>query len=529
MREFLMSPAPVTSTALRREQDELQKRREEAKNLFEEGLQLLSGEGVERDLEEAFYHFTQASKRGHAGATNNLGVMYWYGLGVSQDYAAAVEKFRYAERECPAATCNLGIAHIQGRGVAKKDGYAHFLDAKSHKPDCPWIALNLAESVFSHLIDPKEIASLGAELVSDLEDRGYGAMGKRMLGACLVRMNRVEEGRKLLVEASKKDVQAHYELGVLGQKTIYNFSVEIMAQAKAHLRVAAYHGFPEAQIMLAKLCESREGSLHPDHPIAALCYDQLAVQGDPDGARCCFMELGKLGMFAGNEVIERVYHSLGLHILTVPPELTADYEKTRAATSQAINAITHLPPKSKKELMAHLATVETGDAEAMYQMGNFCARTDQIGHYPLALAWLQLAFAGGYKDAAYRLAHLYVAGSDFVAVRSDYTRAILWYHVAAAQSGRPEARRKLFQTLETLLMQENPAYIASTYAALRRATGVVIGCSVLYPRPHISPALVGADGLGILKPIYFVAPPGSIEKSFDRQPSPQHPEARFAR
>jgi len=524
-----MSPPPVTSTALRREQEDLQTRREEAKNLFEQGLQLLTGEGVERDLKEAVYRFSQASKRGHAGATNNLGVMYWYGLGVTQDYGEAVEKFRYAERECPAATCNLGIAHIQGHGVAKKDGYAHFISARNHKPDCPWIALNLAESVFAHLIDPKEIASLGAELVSDLDERGCGAMGKRMLGACLVRIGHVEEGRKWLVEAAKNDVQAHYELGVLAQKTIYNFSADIMAQAKAHLRVAAFHGFPEAQLMLAKLCESREGGLHPDHPIAALCYDQLAVKGDPDGARCCFMELGKLGMFAGEDVIERVYYSLGFHILTAPPELAVEYEKTLAATSQAINAITHLPPRNKRELMARLAQVETGDAEAMYQMGNFCARTDQIGHYPLALAWMQLAFAGGYKDAAYRLAHLYAVGSDFVAVRSDYTRSILWYHVAAAQGGRPEARRKLFQTLETLLTHENPVNIASAYAALRRATGIEIGCPVLYPRPHLSPALVGADGLGMLKPIYFVTPPGSIEKSYDRQPDPQHPEARFAR
>jgi len=47
------------------------------------------GEGVIKNDKLAVYWYTKAAKQGHAGAQHNLGIMYYYGDGVMEDFVAS--------------------------------------------------------------------------------------------------------------------------------------------------------------------------------------------------------------------------------------------------------------------------------------------------------------------------------------------------------------------------------------------------------------------------------------------------------
>ena len=59
-----------------------------------------------------------AADQGHARAKYNLGVMYYNGQGVAQDYSAAMKWFRMAADQGHAqAQYNIGNMYCKGQGV----------------------------------------------------------------------------------------------------------------------------------------------------------------------------------------------------------------------------------------------------------------------------------------------------------------------------------------------------------------------------------------------------------------------------
>jgi len=66
----------------------------------------------------AFIEFKQASEKGHAGAQNFLGHMYFNGKGVKQDYKQSREWYeKSAQQNNASSIYNLGVIYSQGRGV----------------------------------------------------------------------------------------------------------------------------------------------------------------------------------------------------------------------------------------------------------------------------------------------------------------------------------------------------------------------------------------------------------------------------
>ena len=81
------------------------------------GIIYYMGQGVAQDY-AAWYR--RAAEQGDAQAQSNLGVMYYRGEGVAQDYAeAAVWYRRAAERGDAEAQFNLGVMYYRGEGVAQ--------------------------------------------------------------------------------------------------------------------------------------------------------------------------------------------------------------------------------------------------------------------------------------------------------------------------------------------------------------------------------------------------------------------------
>ena len=84
------------------------------------GLRYYKGQGVKQDYARAVRCFRKAAELGDKDACCWLGICYYEGQGVEQDYAQAVEWYRKAAEEGDEYACyRLGTCYLQGRGVKK--------------------------------------------------------------------------------------------------------------------------------------------------------------------------------------------------------------------------------------------------------------------------------------------------------------------------------------------------------------------------------------------------------------------------
>ena len=82
------------------------------------GVAYYLGEGVEQNYEKAFRWFTEAANQGHTFAQNNLASMYYEGKGVEQNYEEAIKWFTEAANQGDtSAQNNLGVMYENGEGV----------------------------------------------------------------------------------------------------------------------------------------------------------------------------------------------------------------------------------------------------------------------------------------------------------------------------------------------------------------------------------------------------------------------------
>ena len=100
-------------------------KRGDAKAQSELGEKYFYGNGVTQDYAEAVKWFGKAAEQGDADGQVNLGYMYRNGYGVTQDYAEAVKWFRKAAEQGHAyGQFNLGYMYENGLGVVKNIGEA---------------------------------------------------------------------------------------------------------------------------------------------------------------------------------------------------------------------------------------------------------------------------------------------------------------------------------------------------------------------------------------------------------------------
>lgn len=84
------------------------------------GELLEKGIGTQKDVEEAFFWYSEAAKGGHLDAQARLAIMYLEGKGVAQDMPRAVELLRQAaDKGNPRAIVHLGLVHVWGTDVTK--------------------------------------------------------------------------------------------------------------------------------------------------------------------------------------------------------------------------------------------------------------------------------------------------------------------------------------------------------------------------------------------------------------------------
>ncbi|MBT5112385.1 MAG: sel1 repeat family protein, partial [Rhodospirillales bacterium] len=185
----------------------------------------------------------------------NLGLMYNKGLGVPQDYKAAVKWYRLAtEQGHASAQGNLGKMYAKGQGVPQDNIYAHMW----------W---NIA-------------ASTG--LKTAIKNRDIVA--KRMTPSQL----------KKAQDLARECVRKKYK-GCLNQDTEAFLGHGILTETK-QIRKAAEQGDPKAQYMLGNLYATGQGSVLRDYAEAASWYRKSAEQGSPEAqTRLGLMYLKGLG------------------------------------------------------------------------------------------------------------------------------------------------------------------------------------------------------------------------------------------
>jgi TPR repeat protein/S1-C subfamily serine protease len=82
------------------------------------GLMYYHGQGVPQNYTEALRWYRMAAAQGNASARFNLGAMYYHGQGVPQDYAEAARWCRMAAEQGHAdAQTKLGAMYVLGQGV----------------------------------------------------------------------------------------------------------------------------------------------------------------------------------------------------------------------------------------------------------------------------------------------------------------------------------------------------------------------------------------------------------------------------
>ena len=84
------------------------------------GVMYFEGKDIEQDYEKAAEWFLKAAKQGNGNAQRYLGYMYYHGKGVEQNYEKAAEYWRKAaEQGIAVAQFNLGYIYESGEGVPR--------------------------------------------------------------------------------------------------------------------------------------------------------------------------------------------------------------------------------------------------------------------------------------------------------------------------------------------------------------------------------------------------------------------------
>jgi acyl carrier protein len=154
------------------------------------GVLYYSGDGVPQDYNAAAKWYRKAAEQGDAMAQHNLGSMYIKGKGVPQDSQEAFKWFRLAAEQGEAfSQSNLGYMYFSGDGVLQShhDGYAWTLVAqanghamasdnlevyrKSMSPDQIEMAQYQADAIGTRLAKSAERRSKLAQIILEADER----------------------------------------------------------------------------------------------------------------------------------------------------------------------------------------------------------------------------------------------------------------------------------------------------------------------------------------------------------------------
>ena len=337
------------------------------------GVMYYKGVGVTQDNKEAVKWYRLAAEQGYARAQHNLGFMYDKGKGVTQDNKEAVKWYRLAaEQGYARAQHNLGFMYDKGKGVTQ-----------DYKEAMKWYRL-------------------AAELGLASAQHNLGVMYDDGRG---VTQDYKEAMKWLRLAAEQGHVQAQNNLGAM--YFLGDVVKKDLIIAHMWFNIAASSGFEEAK----KARDAAENIMTPEQIAKAqeLALEQMGRDAYNAGDFQTALKNWKPLAEQGN-----VRAQINLYIM---------YSSGEGVTQDDKEATRWL----------RLA-VEQEDAEAQYELGSGY-ELGVGGHtqeYKEAMKWYRLAAEQGYVFAQYRLASMYNKGKGVI---KDYVIAYMWYNVGDITRG----------------------------------------------------------------------------------------------
>ncbi|MCZ8135513.1 MAG: tetratricopeptide repeat protein [Porphyrobacter sp.] len=354
---------------------------------YARGVAYYYGQGVSKDYATAASWYQKAADQGLANAQYNLGVMYEGGQGVPQDYATAVSWYRKAAGQGLAnAQYNLGVMYEGGQGVSKDYATA-----------ASWFR-QAAEQGFANAQNNLAV----------MYEKGQG-VPQDFATAINWYRKAAEQG----VPLAQNNLGVMYEKG---QGVPQDF-----ANAINWYRKAAEQGVPLAQHNLGAIYQNGQG-VPQDLTIAANWYRKAAEQGVSlaqhnlgamyhfgQGVPRDFATAANWYRMAAGQGLANAQYSLGLMYqsgLGVPRDVATAANWYRKAADQGLaNAQDNLG--------------------VMYQNGHGVPRD-----FATAANWYRMAADQGLATAQYSLGLMYQNG---LGVPRDVATAANWYRKAADQ------------------------------------------------------------------------------------------------
>ena len=209
-------------------------------------MYLYGVDGVGIDYAKAFEYYKLAAAQGDNVAINNLGSLYYSGIGTERNLTRAAEFFNQAvEAGNTEAAVNLGFLYLTGSGVSKDNRRAVDLFARAAKANNPTAAFMLGYAYYCGFVVPLDY-NKAFELIKISADAGY------------------DEAQYLL---------ADLYLNGLGVPQNYGNAVKSLKKAVAQGNVKAMTALG------ALLVEGKRYTL--DYYTAHILYNLAAVRGAP--------------------------------------------------------------------------------------------------------------------------------------------------------------------------------------------------------------------------------------------------------
>jgi hypothetical protein len=125
----------------------------------------LYGKHVEVNYDQAFRWLSAAAEQRASRPFTHLGRMYAEGLGVPQDFAEAIRRFRAVEKVEPRA--QLGLARIYAQGNGVPDDPSEALRLYKAVVACDYIHPDPAAAAFAGALTPEEVEEAKAYVVEN--------------------------------------------------------------------------------------------------------------------------------------------------------------------------------------------------------------------------------------------------------------------------------------------------------------------------------------------------------------------------
>ena len=368
---------------------------DDAKALYNIGLRYFNGDSIAQDYTKAVDWYRKAAEQGNAAAQNHLGECYYYGRGVTQDYTQAVVWYRKAaEQGDAAAQNNLGSCYYTGLGIKKNYKQAVHWYRKAAEQGYAAAQYNLGH----FYCDGEGVKNYkrAVRWYRKAAEQGYAA-AQSDLGLCYAKGIGVTIDDTQAVYWYRQAAEQGYAAAQNGLGNHYYCGLGVTqdyAQAVSWYRKAAEQGNAAAQNDLG-YCYKNGLGVTQDYAQAVYWYRKAAEQGD-----------------------DMAQYNLGY-----------SYQHGQEVTKNYTQAV-----------YWYRKAAEQGNAIAQNNLA-VCYETGRgvTQDYEQAVYWYRKAAEQGDAVAQFSLGYCYKNG---LGVTKDYTQAVSWYRKAAEQ-GSNDAKRAL--------------------------------------------------------------------------------------